>query len=185
MIAPFAGAIFIVVGLVMAFAGAKFLFIVISLCLGLFISAILFLVTYGLFIDPTSPKAKTITIVLLVVSVITSIIIMVLSYKITYKFAVPAVAGLAGALAGYMLYNVSGIGNKVDKGAIWIQLAFAVVGGAVGLFVGKKLQFYVKTIGTAFIGAVMIILGVSFYLGHLVPNKGDPYSKYVWGYVGA
>jgi len=74
---------------------------------------------------------------------------------------------MAGAFGFFMIYQVTGIGGKVKSGAIYIEIVFAVVGALIGLFVGSKLQFAVKTIGTAFIGAFLFTLGVSQYAGHL------------------
>jgi len=35
------------------------------------------------------------------------------------------------------------------------------------VFIGIKTQFAVKTIGTAFIGAFLVTIGISMYVGHL------------------
>jgi len=67
----------------MTFAGAKFLFIVISLSLGIISTTVIFFISYALFIDPESENAKTITIVLLIVAIIVSIVLTVFGYKFT------------------------------------------------------------------------------------------------------
>lgn len=183
-IAPYIGAILIVFGTLMTFAGAKFLFIVISALIGFIVSTVSFALTYNLFIDPSSSSAKNWTIGLLVVSIILALVIVFLTYKLTYKLAVPIIAASAGSFAFYFIYQVTGIGNKVEHGGLYIELAFTGVGGIIGLFIGKKIQFAVKTIGTAFIGAALFTFGVSQYAGHLEQRAGEEYHSIIFAYLG-
>jgi len=121
-IGPYLGGLLILVGLIMTFAGVKFIFIVLALNIGLISAGILFIIPYNLFINPESSSAKGWTIALLVIASILAIVIVVLTYKFTKALAVPIMAGIAGAFGFYLIYKVSGLGNKVSSstGALWI-----------------------------------------------------------------
>lgn len=82
-IAPFLGAVLIIFGALMAFAGAKFLFVVISFVIGFVSAAVIFGLTYNLFIDPSSKSGRTWTVILLVVSVLLAILVVFFTYKFT------------------------------------------------------------------------------------------------------
>lgn len=157
----------------MTFAGVKFLFFLLSFVIGVVSTAVLFAITYNLFINPSSDSANTWTIVLLVISSILAIIIVIVTYKFTYNLAVPVIAALAGAFGFYMIYQVSGLATKIKSGQVWVQLGFSIIGGLVGIFIGIKVQFVVKTIGSAFIGAFLCAIGVSFYFGNLITKEGQ------------
>lgn len=92
----------------MTFSGAKFLFICVAIQIGLFCSALLFAMTYNLFINPENSSAHGWTIALLVISILLASLIVWLSYKILYKIAVPVIAGLGGAFGFMMLYALTG-----------------------------------------------------------------------------
>lgn len=109
----------------------------------------------------------------MVVSVVLAIVIVLLTYKFTYNLAVPVIAALAGAFGFYMIFQVSGLATKIKTGQVWVQLGFSILGGLVGIFIGIKVQFVVKTVGSAFIGAFMCCIGASFYLGHLITKEGQ------------
>jgi len=95
----------------MTFAGAKLLFVLLGFVIGFASTAVLFLITYNLFIDPANSSAKGWTIALLVISFIIGLILVFLFYKFLKDLAIPIVAALAGAFGFYMIYQVTGVGN--------------------------------------------------------------------------
>lgn len=168
----------------MTFAGAKFLFIALSFVIGFTIASVFFLITYNLFVNPESSSSTGWTIGLLVGSILIAIITVGLTYKFTYNLAVPIIAGIAGAFGFFMIFTVTGLGGKLNGGKVWVEIAFAVVGAIIGIIVGWKLQFVVKTVGTAIIGSFIFVVGVSFYAGGLNTHNGMKQSPWVWGYIG-
>lgn len=170
---PYIGAVLIFFGCVMTFAGAKFLFFLLSFVIGIFTTSVMFAITYNLFINPASDSANTWTIVLLAISAVLAIILVIFTYKFTSKLGVPIISALAGVFGFLMIYQVTGIAGKISSGQIWVQLGFCIIGGLIGIFIGLKVQFVVKTVGTAFIGANLVAVGASFYFHNLITKEGQ------------
>lgn len=178
-VGPFLGIITILMGLLMTYAGAKFLFIVLSLSIAGITTGVSFLVFFNLFIPATASKGVVIGVLLL--CFVLGAVVVFLTYKITTKFAAPILAGLCGLMVARAIYSQTGLHIPL------VRLIFFVVGFAGGLFLGFKTQGYIKTIGTAFIGANIIVSGISMYAGNLdVPNNAQEMGKIktaVWGYI--
>lgn len=90
------------------------------------------------------------------------------------KFAVPLISGWVGGIIGFML-----IGATKMPGAAKI-LIISVVAGAAGYY-SFKVQRYVKSAGTAIIGAFILFRGIGNYVGgypeimaHQVSDGADP-----------
>tara|TARA_B110001450_G_C17618465_1_gene480214 strand:+ start:348 stop:1511 length:1164 start_codon:yes stop_codon:yes gene_type:complete len=161
---PFTGVILILVGGLMTFAGAKFLFQLVSA----FVTGITFIVFYSicsnLFFD--AKTAAWMKVIVLILALALGVAAAYFSYKLTTKFAIPIVAGAGGAFGFKLITNVAGIRNE------YAALAIMIVGIAVGVFLGMKLNFYVKTIGTAFLGSYMFTRGLGYVFGGF-PEVGD------------
>lgn len=162
----------------MAFSGAKFLFYMISINVCLISTTILFMISYSMFIDPSNPKATGYTVALLVGSIILGIVIAVFTYKFTQKLAIPIVSAMAGGFLFVIIYNVTSIQNY------WALLGFLVLGGIVGLFIGFKVQYAVKTVGTALMGAFIFIYGVQSYGASVIKDNGEYNNNVALAYAG-
>lgn len=177
-VGPFFGVIAICFGALMTYAGAKFLFIVLSVTIALIVTSISFLLIFNLFVPVTASKGVVGGVLFLCVLV--GALVTFLTYKITIKAAVPVLAGICGIMGAWALYRLTGIHKPV------VRILFLVGGFGLGSFFGHKLQRHIKTIGTAFIGSNIIISGVSMYAGNIdVPNNADvkKVPTAFWGYL--
>ena len=108
-IEPYMGAIFIVVGGLMTFAGAKFLFQLVSAFICLIITVIFYGVISNLFFSiKTASGAK---IGLMVAALALGIGAAYLSYKFTRAWAIPIVAAGAGGMGFKILLTLCGVMN--------------------------------------------------------------------------
>jgi hypothetical protein len=174
---PYFGFICIAFGALMTYAGAKFLFVAISFMVASGVSAFSFMLIFNLFV-PVNASAGVAGF-LLFACIVLGGVVTYLTYKVTTKAAVPVIAGFCGLFLLWTLYGLTGLRIKV------VRALFCVAGFALGAFLGHKAQAYVKTIGTAFIGANIIILGVSMYAGNIdMPNSTNPKEvpKAIWAY---
>jgi hypothetical protein len=165
-VGPFMGVILIVFGALMTYAGAKFLFIVLSVAVAGVSSGLSFVLIFNLFIPVTASKATV--GFFLVLCILLGGVVVFLTYKVTTRAAVPVLAGFCGLLALRACYGLTGL--RIPA----VRILFMVGGFALGAFFGHKAQGHVKTIGTAFIGSNIIINGVSMYAGNIdVPNNAS------------
>lgn len=182
-IGPFLGVIAIVFGALMTYAGAKFLFIVLSLVVAGVGSFVSFILIFNLFIPVTASKGVVGGAIAL--CLVLGLVLVFLTYKITTRAAVPFLAGFCGLFAARALYGLTGLHIPV------VRILFFVAGFAICAYFGHKAQGHVKTIGTAFIGSNIIIGGVSMYAGNLdLPNDPNALKNvptafwyYVFGWV--
>lgn len=107
------------------------------------------------------------------------------SYKLTIRFAIPIVAGGAGAFGFKLLTNVAGLRNE------YAVIAILVLGAVLGVYIGYKLNEFVRTIGTAFLGSYMLVRGAGFFFGGFPEGADDVnikelkgHDKIVWYFVG-
>jgi hypothetical protein len=163
-IKPFTGVILILVGGLMTFAGAKFLFQLVSAFVTMITSILFYTVCSNLFFD--AKTAAWLKVIVLLLALALGVAAAYFSYKLTTKFAIPIVAGAGGAFGFKLIASVAGIRNE------YAVIAILVVGIAAGIFLGMKLNFYVKTIGTAFLGSYMFTRGLGFMFGGF-PEIGD------------
>ena len=177
---PYFGALAILFGALMTYAGARFLFIVLSLLVAGLTTGISFLLIFNLFVPVTASKG-TVGGLLFGCFLIGGIVTF-LTYKFTVKAAVPVIAGICGMFGLLALYRLTGLHIPI------VRILFMVAGFGLAAFFGHKVQGHVKTIGTAFIGANIIIQGVSMYAGNIdMPNKADVKAvpTAFWGYLAA
>jgi len=178
-VGPFFGVIAILFGLLMTYAGAKFMFVVLSILVAGLTTGLSFLLIFNLFVPVTASKGVVGGI--LFACFLLGGIVTYFVYHITIRAAVPVLAGICGMFLMLALYGLTKMRIPI------VRILFMVAGFALGSFFGHKAQGHVKTIGTAFIGANIIIRGVSMYAGNLdVPNgagnvKDIPTA--FWGYL--
>lgn len=177
-VGPFLGVIAIIFGALMTYAGAKFLFIVLSLMVAGITTGFAFIIIFNLFVPVTASKG-TVGGLLFGCFVIGGIVTF-FSYHLTVRAAVPVLAGVCGFFTFRVLYSMSGLRIPV------VRILFMVGGFALAAFLGHKVQGHVKTIGTAFIGSNIVIQGVSMYAGNIdMPNNTDvkKVPTAFWGYL--
>ena len=186
IIAPYIGAILVVLGLIMTFAGAKFLVQLFSVLVCLFVTSGTFLIIYNFFLPHES-----INIGILVVIFICTGFLGYMVAHFTKKFAEEWATTLLAAWGGIVvIMQLMKIG-QITNGTMLITGAIA--GAFIGSYLGKQLNDIVKSFGTAFIGAFFVIKGVSFYIGGF-PTEAkaiqeadltDKEGALFWAYFGA
>ena len=152
---PFYGVILLVVGSLMCFAGRKFVFIVLGSVIGFVAFAVLFGLSYALFL-PVDISTGLLAGVIFVCALIGG----ALSYgtfKFTKAYTVQILAGVAGAVIFVMLGKMA----KLHKA--YFTYIFAIIGAAVGVFLGTKFNKVVKSGATALIGSYLMVWGVGQY----------------------
>lgn len=163
-IKPYTGVLMILVGAVMTFYGSQFILWLVS---G-FISVAALVVTYfiiaNLFFD--NKTAAWMKVIVLLVALSVAVGAFYLAYKFAEKFAVPIIAGAGGAFGFKLISNIAGLRNEIAA------IAIMVVGAAAGVALGIRFNKWVKTIGTAFLGAYVFIRGTGYVFGGF-PEAGD------------
>lgn len=91
----------------------------------------------------------------------------VFSYKFSRAWAIPLVAGGGGAMGVKLLVTTFGVNNNIA------QIAAMVAGAALGVFVGRKFNNFVRTVGTAFLGSYILIRGCGFVFGGFPDGVND------------
>lgn len=99
------------------------------------------------------------------------------TYKFAKEWAVTLLAAWGGIIAAMIVISLAGVTNAT----VSILIAVAAAFGAG--YIGKKMNKLVRTAGTAFVGAGLVIKGVSFYLttSAELEQKNDPV---IWGMLG-
>ena len=173
-VSPFIGAIMIVFGLLITYAGARFLFAVLSFIIALLVTSVSFLLIFNLFISITAPAIQVYGV--LVLCILIGVIVTSVTYEVTGKATIPIIAGICGVFAMLAIYNSTILSTSLDSPLV--KILFCLCGFALGAHFGHKAQFSFKTIGTAFIGAHIIIHGISFYYGHFeLPNLSEDITE--------
>jgi hypothetical protein len=156
----FTGAICIALGLALCFYGSKFVLIVFGLLIFLLTQAVMWLILYNTHIfDPKEIETKKGLIIGL------GVVVFALGGTGAYfmarfadKFAVPLIAGWCGGIVSFML-----IGSTKIPGPAKL-LVIAMVAGAT-VYYSYKVQRFVRSAGTAMIGAFLLFNGIGNYVG--------------------
>lgn len=181
-LSQFTGILLIGFGLVLTFAGAKFLLLVFTILIFIGVTGASFLLVYNLFLDPIKTEQSTFAIVFVVAAILGGVAAY-FSKKFAKAWATTLLAVWAGFVGMMLLVKLVGIGNKYAE-------FFLVLAGAIGAgFLGKKLDKHIKSIGTAFIGSYLLIRGIGSYVGGYPSMAEDgeiqTYNPYVWAYFAA
>jgi len=163
-IEPYMGVIGILVGGLMAFAGAKFLPGLFAATIGVFVTVAFYAICNNLFF--TLKTGTGIKVFVLIIALGLSVAASYFGYKFASNWAVSVVAALAGAMGFKLLLSLCGVMND------WAQLAAIILGAVAGAFIGRKVTYYVRTIGTAFLGSYILMRGCGFVFGGF-PNSAD------------
>ena len=155
-IGKFLGLVEIALGVVFAFVGAKFIFFLLKVILFLVPFALTWLIPRNLnLLDSSSSKGLIAGI--FVASIVLGILSAYFLGKVAEKYMVQILAGVAGVACAILL--LGSLKNQMVK-----SLAVLVVGG-LAVYLSKQFDKYIKTIGTAAIGAFLMMHGVSRYVG--------------------
>ena len=155
---PFVGGFAILLGLAMAFYGAKFLFQVFGVLVFMAVSAVLFMGVYNFFV----PSNSSIYIILAVAVVagVGGVFAAIFSYKFSKQWVVPLLAAWGGIAISTVVIKICEIQNATAGIAIAVIFAF------IFSWLATKLNMQVKVFTTALIGASLIMYGVSKLSGY-------------------
>jgi hypothetical protein len=154
------GAISIVMGLILTFYGSKFILILFGLLCFLITQILIFAILYNTHMfKPEHIESKKGQI--LGIGAVVVAIGGVASYymaKFADKFAIPLISAWCGGIATFMI-----IGATKMPGGVKLVVIVAVAGAAA--YYTKKIQRYVKSVGTALIGSFILFNGIGKYVG--------------------
>ena len=149
VVLKFLGVILIVLGALMTFAGAKFLFYAIAAIIMVGVSGASFVLAFNLFLSSLSGVVQ-------VAGLVGCILLGCAASYFTYQLAQSYAAAIISTAVGVSiaLAVTSAMKNPVVKAVV------LVLGGLVGFYIGKTFNKYVKSIGTAVIGSTMLVAGI-------------------------
>lgn len=173
MIAPFVGFVFIVFGLLMVFAGSKFIVLVFSGLVGVLVGTLIFLFAYNKILDQYSATKGAIIGTLLISAIIASLFSF-LAFKFLKNWAIAVIAAWGGIAIFVPLSKVAGLHGSIAS------IGAAILGAVIGFYIGKKFNVYVRSIGTAIIGSFLFTRGVGSIVGGY-PNETQIISDSVGG----
>lgn len=157
LVKPFVGAILIVLGLLMTFAGTKFLFYVFAGLVFTAITAISFMICYSVL--PASSVTPVALGGCLVVSMIAGGGVAFITYRFAKEWAVALLAAWGGLVLGLIAAEVAGVTGGTAP------LLMGVAGAVICGYLGRNMKRMVQAIGTAFVGSFFIARGVACYAG--------------------
>lgn len=167
---PFVGGFMLLLGLAMCFYGAKLLFQLFGTMIFMFVSAIVFMGIYNFFLP--SDSSIYLVIFVAVVAAALGVAAAMFSYKFSKQWAVPLLAAWGGIALASVVIKLLKVNNATAGIAIAVALSLAF-----GYF-ATKLNKQVKIFATAFVGASIVMSGLSKLLGHdQHENDADMFEK--------
>lgn len=150
----FLGILYIIIGVIMAVWGSRFIFYVLGGSVGLIVAGIVFLLIQTLFLPLDSGIGIVIAVVLgaLIIGGLVAWCTAVLSRK----FAVQIMGAVAGIVGLVMI-------GKIFKQGGFVAIGLGIVGGILGWFIGAKLKKFIRAFGTSILGAFLIVMGIGQY----------------------
>ena len=158
------GIIFILLGALMTFAGAKFLFYLVAVCIAFFVTIAFYLFFSNLFFGPSTEIGLKVFVLILALAFGGTAAYF--GYKFTRAWAIAIVAAGAGVMAFKLLLSLCGVMNN------YVECVYFLAGAVIGALIGKKFNNFVRTIGTAFIGSYILMRGFGFIFDGF-PNTID------------
>lgn len=107
-----------------------------------------------------------------------------LGFKFFQEYAVALLAAWGGLALGMIAAEVAGV--KGGTGPLIIAVAGAIIGG----YLGRKMNRFIRSVGTAFVGSFLIARGVACYAGGYpsamqLPESGpNKETMGLWMYLG-
>jgi len=157
MLAPFIGALLIVFGGFMTFAGAKFVPAFVSILVGILVDVVLFSLSYNLFFQTSTGSGVVIGV--LVFTTLLGCLAVYFAYRVAKGWATAILGAWAGIAIGVTLIKLFGVENII------VTLVTALLFGALGVYVGKKYNRFIRSVGTAIIGSFLLVRGIGSYAG--------------------
>jgi hypothetical protein len=173
---PFFGSFLILFGLVMCFAGAKFLFQLFGGMIFLATATVVFGGVYNAFLPPDTNMY--IVGGLAAVAIGLGVGAAIFTYKFAKEWSVSLLAAWGGVVLALVIVKLAKIDNATAT------IALCVVGAVGAGYLGKQMNKLVSTAGTAFVGAGFVIKGIMMTLDSrdlANVQKDDPM---VWGLLG-
>lgn len=155
----------------MTYAGAKFLFQIFGGLVFLLTTSGLFMTIYNFFLPVSSSIYIVSTVGVFAAAM--GVLMAIFTYKFAKEWAVTLLAAWGGIIAAMVIISIAGITNST------VTILIAVLAAVAAGYVGKKMNKLVRTAGTAFVGAGLVIKGVTCYLTmNSNMQQNDPV---VWG----
>lgn len=164
-IAPFTGAVFIIIGGVMCFLGSKFLPLVIGFLACLGVTGVCALIGFN-FLDPERAQMWHFAI-LVIAALAFGILAGIMAYKLAKEWGVAILAFWLGIMVALLVLKLARVQNQN------ITLGSCALGGLLGGFLGRKYNHGIKKFGTAIIGSFILIRGSASYIGNF-PSEFAP-----------
>jgi len=167
-------------GLIMVFAGSRFIQLLGAFIVGLSICGIVFGIGFN-FLPPQHTKMLEL-IILLIVGIAVGALAAKLAWNFIKNWVVSIMAAAAVAVLVLMVLGIANVSNA------YIKIAALFLGMLAGGYVGKKLNKLIKTFGTAFIGSFLTVRGASFFIGRWPGDQVSAlhtYDKAIFAYLGA
>jgi len=162
---PYMGAIGIVFGGIMTFAGAYFIVYLVAGAVYMFTCVFFYAVVSNLFFTAKTGTGIKVTVLILGLGLAAAAAYFF--YKLVRHWGSSIIAALAGGMGIKFLFTIVGLLN------VWAQLAGVILGAALGFYAGLKFEVYVKTIGTAFLGSYILMRGFGFMFGGFPDSASD------------
>lgn len=185
LVKPFIGGIFLGSGFILTFFGAMFLFQFVAAAFALFVTGVLFLLSYNFFLPHDNVP---VLIAYLFMCSVVAVYISFQCYSFAKTWAVCLISAWGGLALGLILIKLTFITNAT------LTLLCGILSSVAGAYFGKKLNLLVRCCGTAVFGSSLIIKGMNDYLGGLPANlmsgeelvSGDleyTFYLYLFGFV--
>jgi len=162
---PYMGTIGIIFGGLMTFAGAYFLVWLVAGAVGMFVTVFFYAVVSNLFFTIKTGTGAKVGVLILAIAL--AVGASIAFYRLVKHWGSSIIAALAGGMGVKFLFTVVGVLNG------WAQLVGMVLGAVGGFYAGLKLEVYVKTIGTAFLGSYIMMRGFGFVFGGFPNSASD------------
>ena len=164
-IAPFITWIFLAIGLILTFAGSRFLLYAVAFLCCLLVSFALYLFSYNTFMDEKSATTGGV-VGIMIVALLAGILAGWLAFKFAKAWAVSLLAAWAGIAVFVPLTKVLGLTKT------YFTIGGAVIGACIGFYVGKRFNKEVRSVGTAIVGSFLTVRSLGSYIGGY-PNETD------------
>jgi hypothetical protein len=159
------GTIGIIFGGLMTFAGAYFLVYLVAGAVGMFVTVFFYAVCSNLFFTLKTGTGAKVGVLILAIAL--AVGAAYAFFRLVKHWGSSIIAALAGGMAVKFLFTLIGVLNG------WAQLVGMILGAAGGFYAGLKLEVYVKTIGTAFLGSYIMMRGFGFVFGGFPNSASD------------
>ena len=157
------------IGVVMTFAGSKFLLWAVAFLCTLLVSFSLYFLAYNNFMNEKTATTGGV-IGLMIITLIVGLVAGWVAFKFARAWAVSLLAAWAGIAIFVPLSKVVGLTKT------YFTVAAAVIGACLGFYVGKRYNKLVRSVGTAIVGSFLTVRSLGSVIGNY-PNENDLIAK--------